>query len=483
VAGVLLRLPFLDAPLTTDEGGYGAVARAWAGGAALYDQIWVDRPQGLLLVFRGVLHVDGGSVEAMRLVASLVASLVAATTVLVALRMSGRIAAAAAAGLAVTALASPFVEGFTLAGELIAALPAALAVLALVAWERTRALRYLAIAGLLVGAAFMVKQSAVDAGVAGALLVAVRERRRAVVPLATLVGAAAVPPALGAAAARDAGDWWYAVVGYRGEGDSLLSGDFGARMDLLWHSLPAPALALAAAAVLAAYGWRAAPLLARLWLGAALVGVAGGGNFHHHYYLQLVPPLAVLGGIGAAQLARTREPRFAAAAGALFAGGVLAAVPLWPLAPAEQARTVFPDDPHLALDAPVAAYLRAHTAPGDRVLVIWAAASVVYLADREPAAPYLWYRNVEAVPGALATTRRALARGVPSLVAVLHPPGAIDDSGATERILARRYRPVARVAGVAVYAPVGPAQTASTSAAASSIRAGTLATSIHSSGV
>ena len=52
-------VPFVHAPLTADEGGYGDVARLCDSGARLYDQAWVDRPQGLLLVFRAILHIDG----------------------------------------------------------------------------------------------------------------------------------------------------------------------------------------------------------------------------------------------------------------------------------------------------------------------------------------------------------------------------------------------------------------------------------------
>jgi hypothetical protein len=63
---VALRAPFFGAPLTADEGGYGEVARLWSHGATLYGDAWVDRPQGLELVFRAILHVNGGSATAMR---------------------------------------------------------------------------------------------------------------------------------------------------------------------------------------------------------------------------------------------------------------------------------------------------------------------------------------------------------------------------------------------------------------------------------
>ena len=55
----MLRLPFLWGGLGADEGGYAYVAREWARGARLYSSVWVDRPQGLLVVYRLLLLLGG----------------------------------------------------------------------------------------------------------------------------------------------------------------------------------------------------------------------------------------------------------------------------------------------------------------------------------------------------------------------------------------------------------------------------------------
>src|SRR5207253_4920056 len=83
----LVRLPFFGTPLTADEGGYAEAARLWERGDTLYRDIWVDRPQGLVLVFRAVLHL-GGSPNVIRGVAALVAALSVLATVLLALRLT-----------------------------------------------------------------------------------------------------------------------------------------------------------------------------------------------------------------------------------------------------------------------------------------------------------------------------------------------------------------------------------------------------------
>src|SRR4029077_9507232 len=54
-ATVVLRLPFVAAPLSPDEGGFLVLARQWhvAGpGGSLYGSYWVDRPPLLVATFQ-----------------------------------------------------------------------------------------------------------------------------------------------------------------------------------------------------------------------------------------------------------------------------------------------------------------------------------------------------------------------------------------------------------------------------------------------
>ncbi len=454
------RIPFWRAPLTADEGGYTEVARLWERGAHLYQGAWVDRPQGLILVFRALLDAGGGSAESIRLLAALVAMAVVLATMALATRLCGRIEGAAAGLLLATFGASPFIESFTLAGELLASLPAVLSLLAFVAYLRRRQLPWLVLAGLLAGCAMMIKQSAFDAGLAAVLLLLVRERRRGVHPAAVLVLSALTPVTLGAVTAPQVADWWNAVVAYRAQGDSLVTGSPEHRLQLLLSSLPAAATALGLLGLLAAAGWCRSPLLARLWLGAALLGVLGGGNFHPHYYLQLAPPLSLLAGIGIGRLIVRPQRALAAACCAAAAAAVGLTVPLWFARGTAQARTIWSHDPHLVDDGELAAYVRAHTEPGQRILVIWAAADIYELADRPPAEPFLWIRNLQALPQARAAARRALVERKPALVLEVQRPEAVDSSGATSRILRRDYRRVTQIDGTPILRPLPESRTA-----------------------
>ena len=363
----------------------------------------------------------------------------------------GRITAATAGLLAATVGASPFVESFTLSGELLASLPAVLSLVAFVAYLPRRQARWLVLAGVLTGIAVLIKQSAFDAGLAAVVFLLWRERRRGLAPAGVLVAGALVPVATAAATAARLDDWLYAIVGYRLHAGSLLTGSAQDRLHQLLTSLPPVGKALGLLALLAALGWARAPLLARIWLGAACLGVLGGGNFHPHYYLQLVPPLALLGALGVRTLWYSWARPGLAVAFAGAAASLALALPVAFASPAAQAREIWPHDPHLVHDGTLAAYVRTHTRAGQRVLALWADANLYYLADRTPAVRYLWQQNVASVPGALAGVQWALANRRAALVLVVQPLPELDRTGRTTRLLRREYYRVATVRGVGIY--------------------------------
>jgi 4-amino-4-deoxy-L-arabinose transferase-like glycosyltransferase len=168
---LLVRLPLLGLPLDPDEGGYAYIAQRWSDGARLYSpQAWVDRPQGLMLLFRGIDTVSYSAL-AIRLTAVLVAVVLALAVGAIAWAVvggtgrttDGRTAGLVAAGTAAVLGAGSLVEGYQLNGEL-AASAVGCAGLAIAFWWRAGRLRaeWLLLAGALCGSALLVKQSAVD---------------------------------------------------------------------------------------------------------------------------------------------------------------------------------------------------------------------------------------------------------------------------------------------------------------------------------
>ena len=437
--GVAFRLPFLDAPLTSDEGGYAEVARLWDRGHGLYGANWVDRPQGLLVVFRVLLNAGITTSVGLRLFAAALAAVLVLLAFSIGALTGGTLSGLVAAALTATAGASPFIEGFTLSGELIASVLTTAAVLAFVLYQPAERLGWLVFAGLAAGSAWMVKQSFFDATVAIAVCLWGAWRRAALFALAVVV-----PVLAGVVGSGDPAAWYRSVIGY----GLNASGDQSPwqRMSHFGGSLLPASKALLAVAILAALGWPRAPKVLRVWLVVAALGVLVGGNLRPHYYLQLVAPLALVAAfVPATPRVRVALVTVAASVAVLFA------VPLWGATDAAQARTIWPADRHLQSDAAVARYLESHSSPSQRIYVLWAAADLYYLADRAPMSRYLWLRNLQTIHGAVAGIRRQLAAGRAELVVGEQSPSIADASGQTAAVLRRRYRLVATIHNVAVY--------------------------------
>jgi hypothetical protein len=393
----------------------------------------------LIIVLRALLAAGITTTVGLRLVAAAFAAVLVVLACALGEVAGGRLPAVVAGALAATAGASPFIEGFTLSGELVASVFAAAAVLAFLLHQRAGSTRWLVAAGLAAGSAWMVKQSFFDAG-AAMLLCLWGSWRRA----SWFLIALCIPVAAGVLASGDPAAWYRSVIGYglHASGDRSLAG----RLHELESSLPPAAKALLAVALLAALGWRSAPKVVRLWLVFAAAGVLVGGNFHPHYYLQLVVPLAL-----AASFAGFHTRVQLALAGAAALAAVAFAVPLWLDTGTAQARAIWPADRHLLTDAAVARYVSEHSLPSQRIYVLWAAADVYYLADRPPLSPYMWLRNVQTIHGAVAGIRRRLDEGGAELVVVEQPPALADPSGRTAAVLHTRYRLVASIQNVAIY--------------------------------
>jgi hypothetical protein len=158
-----LRARFVFTPLTADEGGFLAIARAWRGGADLYSTVWVDRPQGLLAVFAGWDTIAGGNTQSVRVLAVLFGAAAVIACATIGRALAGPTAGALAALFAAVLSSSPQIEGFIANGELLSgtcsAISIAVGCLALTGRLRMRAM---IVAGLAAGVAVSIKQSGFD---------------------------------------------------------------------------------------------------------------------------------------------------------------------------------------------------------------------------------------------------------------------------------------------------------------------------------
>lgn len=454
-ADLLLRARLARLPLNTDEGGFAYVAHLWSTGSRLYgDDAWVDRPQGLLVLYRIANALgDEWAIRSLALAAGALTTIAVATA---AWALAGPRAGAIAGGLYGVLSPAPHLEGFASNGELLASGFATTSVAAAAWWTARGDRRLLALAGICAGAAPLVKQSALDAGVVLATVLVLALARREVRPADVLVAALGVALPVAAALAHAAsvgvGDWWYAVAGYRAGTESALSGDRLHRLRLLYEAT-GPAVrdvgVLVAALPLGLIAMRRARLLALpgAWLAGGAVGFLAGGLYHPHYWLGLAPALAAVAGVGLARAPRS----VAVGACVLTALSVALSLPVYTATP-RLASLRSSDDVRLLSAPAVGRYVRDHADPDDRLQVIWANAAVYYYAGLRPGVRELWYRGIEFIPGARARARERFAGSdPPRFVAVYHDPGALDETGTVQRVLDERYDLVATIDGVPIY--------------------------------
>ena len=450
---LLLRVPWLSAPLGRDEGGIALLAQHWGGGS-LYGEYWLDRPPLLILLFK--LAILGGA-DGVRVLGTVAALALVVAIALLARALAGARASMIAGLLAALLTGSSAIGAVYTPGELLAAVPSTLSVLCLVHAHRSRQTGAVVAAGALAVTAVLVKQSFLDAGFAGVVFVlasASAERDvRVRWPVAYALGAAV--PLLAVLA-------WLAVAGV--SLSYFVYTMFGFRIDLL-HTLSATDLPLhvrmrqleepawdtglalvvggAVVGVLVVLR-RDRVLMATFaaWLAAGLVGVLGGGSYFVHYLIEVVPAGCVL---AAAGLALVPAPISAAA---------LAIVAYMALGSADQGfRWLDNHTPHHR-ELAIGDYIREHARPRDTVYVMYARPNIVYYAGRRQPYPYLWSLMVRVRPGARPRLRRLLASPErPTWLVRWHHPSSweLDPHHTIARTVDRGYRLAATVCDVPVY--------------------------------
>ena len=446
---VLLRLPYLTVPFGPDEGGLSFIARQWGSGhGSLYGAYWLDRPPLLLALFK--LAVAGGTLG-VRALGAVAAGALVVTCAWIAHRLGGPRAARTAAVLAAVLASAVALAAVFTPAELLAAVPAAASAGCLVLAHRRGRARELAAAGALAATALLIKQSFVDAGVAGAVflgLTVVRLRSRAL-PLVAAYAAGAfavLAAALGAfaAAGGSLSGLAYAVIGFRLSALGTLSASSVPLHDRVTGlALPAvgSGLVLVLALVplgLARLGDRRLAIVLGAWLGAGVAGVLAGGSYWPHYLIQLVAPASALAAVGLA-----RVPR----GGRIAAVSVVAAVAIGVTAAGAASAQVHPR--HVTERA-IARFVAAHARPGDTQYVLYAHANLDEAIGLPSPYPYAWSLMVRGIPGAIGRLDHLLASPRrPTWVVGWEPIDrwGLDPHHVTERLLGADYRVVGRIGG------------------------------------
>jgi 4-amino-4-deoxy-L-arabinose transferase-like glycosyltransferase len=390
-----LRLPSLLRPcLSDDEATYCVVAREMLHGQVLYRDVVDHKPPLIYLTYAATQYL-GGPQHGMLLLHLLTIGFVWATALVL-----GRIVLRASpwfeddkvpfvAALLFIVFTTTLLDFDALAAncELYMLLPLTASVLLYLRGFAPARTAELVGAGALVGVAALYKYQAAVHLPLYACHLAIVHRRRAVRLLRAwaAVGLGVAAP-LGAslwavkrAGALDAGLFWFSFnAAYIRQGFRL--SELGARVAGRVSYGVVPALFIWVLGIRAVVlGWRRRgedPLGLFMvgWCAGSALAVTAGGRFFGHYFHQVTAPLAVLAAPEAARVWRSRRVFGLAALGLPAAGFLLIGLLRMPAAKA------------VGIDAPdyqaIAGFVRAHSAPTDR-LVVWGNLPVLYFeADR-----------------------------------------------------------------------------------------------------
>jgi hypothetical protein len=463
VASMLLRLRFVFVPLSTDEGGFVAISRAWAHGATLYRDAWVDRPQGLLVLFRFWDMVSLGSEQSVRVMAMLFGAVMVVAGAEIARRLHSRRAGVLAAAFVAAASSAALISGSVSNGELLSGTFSALtvAVGATVIVGRL-SIKWLVVAGAVGALAVSIKQSGVDGfgAVFAWLSLAAAfgfggERRRHLMGLAALVGgfAAMATPFIVHGAITGWSRWHYAFSGYRVDSRSALRGADWDRFFETWSDARVvflPMLFVAVLAVLVATvrarvqgqpepRWTSPLWLLPLWLVTASVTFASGGQFWRHYWVILAAPVAVATAVAVAG--------WPLRVGVVALGGLA----VLPAVGTTSIVLLHPTPASAQEDEKVGHWFAGELRPGETLYVQCERPAVYAYADADPPFPYLWIDNVNQVPGAKELLADLLTNPerAPTFVARFQSEGRC---GLEPGILNELYQPFTTVEGVPIWA-------------------------------
>ncbi len=431
----LVRLRVADVPLERDEGEYAYAGQLILQGIPPYQIAYNMKFPGTYYAYALILALFGSTPWGIHVGLLLVN---AATTLLVfalGRRMLGNLPAVVAASAFALLSLDRWIMGVFAHATHFVLLAALLGLFLLLrATESRRWAEYFG-AGVLLGAAVLMKQHAIfflPLGAALALLAEIRRETRSprtvAMPLLFLAAGSAVPLAVLVvvfAAEGVLGRFWFWTFRYAGEYVSqvplaqLLPGLLAGLRGVTVANLPLWLVGAAGVVALWVGTWEAA---ARAFvtglLAASLLSVLPGLYFRDHYFILLLPAVALGAGVAVAALERVLQRIVAPGlsrvlALTLFVGAAAHYVAtereyLFSMPPDKVSRKRYGLNPFV--EAPeIARYVRERTSPTDTIAVLGSEPEIYFYADRRSATGYIYtYPLLEPQPFAARMQREMI---------------------------------------------------------------------------
>ncbi|MEM7413559.1 MAG: glycosyltransferase family 39 protein [Myxococcota bacterium] len=413
LAAAATRWRLLSVPLERDEGEYAYGAQLLLDGQLPYVAFYNMKLPGIYATYAGIFGVFGESVSAIHAGLLIANAAVIGALFWLGRQLSGPIAGlGAAACFAVLSLLQPVQGLFANAEHFV--LPWAIAGLcALVHGLDRNDLRWIVGAGLLTGTGFLVKQHGVAFLALGGVWIGLHIARVGLAPgfrLLLAYGAGSVVPYLltlasyAWAGAADA--FWFWTFSYAQAYASRVPFETG--LGYLQFSATPILRAAPGIVALAIAGWSVAPLLDRTQRTAwprlasfavfSAIAIAPGFLFRPHYFVLVLPAVALAAGM-ALQAVVHRFPRPAPWPRLAAVGLGVAALAhavwgqhayLFTLSPEAVVRTTYGTGNPFAESLGIADFLREHSEPEDRILVLGSEPQLYFYAQRRASTGFMY---------------------------------------------------------------------------------------------
>jgi Dolichyl-phosphate-mannose-protein mannosyltransferase len=421
---LIVRLRFAGAPLERDEGEYAFAGQLILEGVPPYDLVYNMKFPGTYYAYAAIMAVFGQTAWGIRVGLLCVHLATGGLLVLLGRRLVGTLGAVlAAAAFGILALDRWTLGIFAHATHFVL-LPALASLVVVDVGVRSGKPCRLVAAGVLAGVAVAMKQHAIflalltialavwpvqaEAGAPGS-----RIRRGALVLAGILTAFALLVALLAASGVFDRFWFWtfqYAAAYVSEVPASSAFQELTASLGIVMRST-APLWYAAIAGVIALFAmrWRRDTRWSlAAWLAAAALSIAPGFYFREHYFILLLPVLALFVAVAAVSLDRVLSGFIGATtarAAVLVVFATLAGLYvygesayLFRMSDAELVRSRYGINPFL--ESPeIGRYLKAHTTPADRIVVLGSEPQILFYAHRRSATGYVYmYGLMEAQP-------------------------------------------------------------------------------------
>ncbi|MBI5058160.1 glycosyltransferase family 39 protein [candidate division KSB1 bacterium] len=315
-----LRLAFLHEPFERDEGAYAYVAQEVLRGSIPYKDVIEIKPPAVYYLYAAGMSIFGETTEGVRIFTACFSLLTVLAVFLVARYLAGNGAGLVAALLYGLLSSAPFLQGSSSNTEVFMVLPLVLGTYYLLRAIDGRDRKHIFLCGVLYAVAMLVKTVAIPfIALAVIYTICLPKSDNAFRELMLDLSALAAGPAILASitlmyfflnGALDDFLYWNVTVARKYSSSNIGGPSFITTSNrLLPEFLPVLVAAVPTFLLLLKERKRKDSLIA-MTLPAALIGVVLPGKNFPHYFIQLVPPLAILAGIGMARLFGARRRMF-----------------------------------------------------------------------------------------------------------------------------------------------------------------------------